>query len=260
MAASFQYLYGWFLNKPDYVPRIDVTIVGSALIAAGLMYPCPDKRLFHRLLSCRVANEHVSMTRFMLKAMFLLRFYRLETIEIPYVRCEWKARAEAELEGNDLSSAVWGLRGAFWLSIGLLPSGWILWAVLQYDPAAIVWIVIGGGVVFALVSIPTGLEYSKIGNRLRVLATFHWFDEVLSAVRRSEVTPEDEKEDSSSNKTPEARDSISQRVVQKTEGTQRKMRRTRNALYAEECEYERDLIVRGSGPCWIQGLKDCNGT
>ena len=192
VVASIQYGYAIVTEELNYEPNILVTVVAGSLFAAFLMYPAFEKRWLEKNLTSGVKKELGNMVDFPLLSMYLLGSYNIITQPIPNTSRVLIEKTQEALDGEDLAVSMWRLRSAI-LFILSIPFTWIIVRYYVSD-SFILWLLpLALLALFGVVIKSSAIEYDKTSNTLSSLVQFHWFDELLTAVRRTEVTPDYDK-------------------------------------------------------------------
>lgn len=189
LVTFMYYLVAGLNTGTDFVPDFLVVMAISSIIASALVYASPDEELIHWRLKKRNTSKKTlkETSEFFIFTQYLLGSYVIITRRVQPPEKEVLGAIDAVLEGNDLDTEIWKLRGAFWLLLSLLPSGLIVCSILKWASICIfiAALIISVGI---LVLEPSIRQYKQTANYSRDLSQFHWFDEILTATRRTETT------------------------------------------------------------------------
>ncbi|MFW9844063.1 MAG: hypothetical protein ACFFEV_05785, partial [Candidatus Thorarchaeota archaeon] len=182
--ASLQYAIDIFNPVAGFQPDIIATGLLGSLLATFLMYPALEKRTLEYFLIKKVEEDLSKKAEFILNSVFLLESYRIVTQKIPEAETVLLTKTREVLDGEELTVPMWKLRAAIIFTLSLPFSG----IVVFYYFRDIVTLFSMLFVLLISIVLPSWTEYQKTANTLSKLIQFHWFDELLTAVRRSEIT------------------------------------------------------------------------
>jgi len=173
----------------EFVPDLVVVLAISSLIASGLFYSSIDEIVLHWRLKNRSRQEKsvTKLAKFNILTQYLLGSYAIVTRRVRPPKDEVCDAVDSVLEGKDLDTEIWKLRGAFWLLLSLIPSGLIICSILKWA-ATFVFIVALIIIIGIAVIVPSIEQYKQTSQYVTALAQFQWFDELLTATRMTETT------------------------------------------------------------------------
>ncbi len=187
--VSLQYGYAICTEQSNYEPNILTIAVAGPLLAAFLMYPAFEKRWLEKRLTKRVEKELGKMVDFPLLSIYLLESYKIITQKVPKASEVLINKTQDVLDGEELSVSMWRLRAAILFILSIPFTGIVAYYYISDT-------LIRGLLLFAFIVLvevirrSSVIEYENTSNTLSSLVQFHWFDELLTTVRRTEVTPD----------------------------------------------------------------------
>ncbi|MHA2320743.1 MAG: hypothetical protein ACXACG_03715 [Candidatus Thorarchaeota archaeon] len=184
------YLTAGLNTGPEFVPDLLIVAAASSLIAAALVYSSPDELILHWFLRRKDSDEDaiVRVAKFHVLTQYLLGSYSIITRRVRPPKEEASDAVDAVLDGNDLDTEIWKLRGAFWFTLSLVPTGLIICSILLWSELCMVLAVILVLLGVAVVA-PSIIHYGRTSQNISLLGQFQWFDELLTATRMTEITP-----------------------------------------------------------------------